>query len=122
MLLTLMVLFQIKHFICDYPLQTPYMLGKLQRTDWELPLAAHCAIHALGTFAIVIWFSLYLAITFAVLDFILHFIVDRLKASPDIGGRFSIDNKYFWWCLGLDQMAHHIINAIFIFIILSSIN
>ena len=122
MLLTLMILFQLKHFICDYPLQTPYMLGKLQRTNWIKPLLAHSLVHGIGTFLIVACFNLSLAYVLAIIDIILHFIVDRLKASPDIGGRFSIDNKYFWWCLGLDQMAHHIINAIFIFIILSSIN
>ena len=118
MLLTLLILFQIKHFICDYPLQTPYMLRKLQRTGWQLPLIAHSAVHAVGTFLITVYFDIQLALLLALADLVLHFIVDRLKASPDIGRRFSIDNKYFWWCLGLDQMAHHIINALFIVTIL----
>ena len=29
-LLMLLVLFQLKHFICDYPLQNAYMLGKMK--------------------------------------------------------------------------------------------
>lgn len=114
MLLTLMILFQIKHFICDYPLQTPYMLGKLQRTDWIKPLLAHASVHGLGTFLIVAYFNLPIAFILAVADVVLHFVVDRLKASPDIGGHFSIDNKYFWWCLGLDQMAHQLTYVAFI--------
>lgn len=116
---TLLIIFQFKHFICDYPLQTPYMLGKLRRDDWIMPLAAHAGVHSLGTFMIALIFStMYLATALLIADFVLHFIVDRLKASPSIGGRFSIDNKYFWWCLGADQMAHHLINYAFIAVIL----
>ena len=84
-----------------------------------MPLAAHAGVHGLGTLLIALIFStLYLTIALSIADFVLHFIVDRLKASPSIGGRFSIDNKYFWWCLGADQMAHHIFNYAFIAVIL----
>lgn len=115
----LLVLFQVKHFICDYPLQTPYMLGKLRRDNWVKPLMAHSGIHAIGTFIVALYFSpLYLAIVLAFTDFILHFIVDRIKASPDLLGRFRIEQPYFWWALGADQMSHHLINYAFIAIII----
>lgn len=121
----LLIAFQLKHFICDYPLQTQYMLRKMQTTGWVKPLAAHAGVHAIGTFMIAYYFlnlSYYIdnvifAATLAITDLILHFIVDRLKASPTIGGRFKPDQSYFWWALGADQMAHHLINYIFIFII-----
>lgn len=121
----LLIAFQLKHFICDYPLQTQYMLRKMQATGWVKPLAAHAGVHAIGTFIVVYYFlnlSYYIdnvifAATLAITDFILHFIVDRLKASPTIGGRFKPEQPQFWWALGADQMAHHLINYIFIFII-----
>ena len=116
----LLIVFQLKHFICDYPLQGTYMLGKLRATNWVLPLAAHAAVHATATFLIAIWFSLHLAIILAIADFILHFTIDRLKASPNIGGRFKPDQPYFWWALGADQMAHHFTHYSFIFILLGA--
>ena len=114
----LLIAFQIKHFICDYPLQGTYMLGKLRDTTLVLPLAAHAAVHATATFLIAIWFSLHLAIILAITDFILHFTIDRLKASPNYGGRFKPDQTYFWWALGADQMAHHLTHYAFIFVLL----
>ena len=39
--LLLAVIYQVKHFLADYPLQTPYMLQKFKEQDWETPLAAH---------------------------------------------------------------------------------
>ena len=118
-ILILLVVFQIKHFICDYPLQIQYMLGKMNKTGWFFPLLSHSAVHAFVTFVIVSFYSIYLAIYLAVIDLVLHFIVDRLKASPEIGGRFKPDQPYFWWALGADQMTHHIINYVFIYIILN---
>lgn len=121
-LLILLLVFQIKHFICDYPLQNVYMLGKMKSTGWIKPLAVHSAVHAWFTFLIMLLVQpnnvlLYLLIPAA--DFILHFTVDRIKASPNLGGKFKQEQPYFWWALGADQMAHHIINYVFIYIILN---
>jgi len=121
---TLLIAFQFKHFICDYPLQTSYMLGKMRATNWVLPLTAHAAVHAIGTFTVSYIFLLNLsytldAILFAsilsVTDFVVHFFVDRLKASPNLGGKFNPTQPYFWWALGADQMAHHLTHYFLIF-------
>lgn len=121
-LFLLLVLFQIKHFIADYPLQTGYMLGKLQRTNWVLPLLSHASVHSVFTFVIsVLFVPVQLALFLAIADLILHFVIDRLKASPDIGGRFNPTQSYFWWALGLDQMAHHLTHYIFIYIIITNL-
>jgi hypothetical protein len=146
----LLVVYQLKHFIADYPLQGKYMLGKFKAGwDFLLPLSLHCLVHAVFTFLISIWIA---PIAVAVFDFIVHFIMDRIKASPKYLGRFKalnefewrvheskiyraleegalydcnnaetyfherkIQNKYFWWSLGLDQMVHHLTHYIIIF-------
>lgn len=89
----------------------------MQRIGWIRPLAAHAGVHAIGTIILVSLFNTKLALLLGLADFILHFAVDRLKASPDLGGRWKPDQPYFWWALGADQMAHHLINYLFIFII-----
>lgn len=52
--LLLVVAFKIKHFVADYPLQTPYMLGKFKARGWVRPLAAHAGVHAGLTAAIAL--------------------------------------------------------------------
>ncbi len=102
----LLILFQIKHFVCDYPLQGRYMLGKFKQEGWELPLAAHAGIHLLGTFLISVFFGFWIAIAVALLDFTVHFIVDKVKVEASRSTNHS--EAKFWWYLGLDQMAHHV--------------
>ena len=123
MIFTLLVLFQVKHFICDFPLQTQYMLGKMQATGWVTPLAAHAGVHAWFTFLIILFIQpdnnlLYLL---PLVDFVIHFIVDRIKASPKLGGRWNPTQPYFWWALGADQMMHHLTHYIFIYVIIQSL-
>lgn len=95
------------------------MLGKFKLQGWERPLAAHAGVHGLFTFFIVLWFNPLLAFPLAVLDFTIHGAVDRLKAHPNIGGKYSIEEPSFWWCLGADQMAHHLTHYAIIYLTLT---
>lgn len=59
----LLIIFQVKHFLCDYPLQNSYMLRKfLPGRDFIMPLAAHAGVHAVCTFLIVLPFKPAMAI------------------------------------------------------------
>lgn len=95
MIFVLLVTFQLKHFIADYLLQNQYMLGKFKDRGWVLPLAAHTGVQALATFLIVLAFGkgLGMAVGLGLLDFTLHFIMDRIKASPKLLGRFKAITK-----------------------------
>lgn len=107
----LLVIFQVKHFVADYPLQTSYMLGKFKPfPQFICPLAAHAGVHAAFTVIIAVAYQRYdLVVSLALLDFTTHFAIDRLKASPALLGRFKPDQKQFWWALGFDQMAHQFV-------------
>ena len=114
--------FQVKHFLCDYIFQGKYMLGKFKPyPEYILPLVAHSAVQAGGTFLLALLFHLmfHLTLTKVVFlvtatDFVTHFIIDRIKASPKLLGRFKPDQPYFWWALGWDQMCHHLVNIILV--------
>ena len=90
-------IFQLKHFVADYLLQNEYMLGKFKKEGWVKPLAAHCGVHAVLTFLILLffcpWLSFKLTLTLTIVDFTIHFIMDRVKASPFMLGRFDALNK-----------------------------
>lgn len=105
----LLVIYQFKHFIADFPLQREYMLKKVSPNwDFILPLATHCLVHSGMTLSICLlvnphlwWLSL--------VDFVVHFIMDRIKSGPKYLGRFNDKSKPgFWNCLGFDQMIHHL--------------
>jgi len=100
----LLVVYQLKHFIADYPLQGTYMLGKF-KPGWDFlgPLTAHCGVHAAMTFVIscVCFFVAYglnfysllpvgvMSIILAATDFAIHFAMDRIKAGPKYLGRYK---------------------------------
>ncbi len=89
---TLLVLYQIKHWLADYPLQGEYMLGKF-KDSWDFlePLAAHVAVHGALTFAIAFVFThaIPVAMSLAMLDAIIHFAMDRMKAGKKYMGRWK---------------------------------
>lgn len=107
----LLVIFQVKHWLADYPLQRPWMLGKFHKepSKWIPPLAAHCLVHAILTYLICVvlmstgW---YFALMMAAFDFSVHFVMDRIKASPDLLGRWKplTAEKYkeHHWCVKTD--------------------
>lgn len=107
----LMIVFKFKHFIADYPLQGTFMLGKfLPGWDFVLPLTAHCAVHAAFTFTIAMFVNPHLAVTCAALDFVIHFVMDRIKASPNMLGKYKnfSANEYGFIKMGFEpaKMDH----------------
>lgn len=107
----LLVIYQLKHFLCDFIFQNVWMLQK-SRPGWDfvLPLSIHCAIHALCTLIIVLYYNPSVW-WLAVLDFVLHFVMDRIKAGPKYLGRFhDMKAKSFWISFGFDQMFHHLVH------------
>lgn len=123
--LLLFLLFEFKHFICDFLLQTKYMLGKFNDKfkDYWYPLYLHASINGCGAFLISIFISnndnnIKASILIFIIEIILHFIIDRIKASKKLLNRWDIKEKQFWWSLGFDQMLHRICYILYIFMIL----
>jgi hypothetical protein len=128
-LFLILVNFMIFHFLCDYVWQNKYMLGKIKDfPDFILPLALHSAVSSLGV-CIVLFISklLFFPITigfiikWTILNFIIHFIIDRIKANKNLLNRWRPDHKYFWWVLGGDQMLHQIFYVIITISIMESV-
>lgn len=117
---TLLVIYQLKHYVADFPLQREYMLGKT-RPNWDflLPLVTHCLVHAAGTFIICLIFASHLW-WLAIFDFVVHFVMDRLKSGPRYLGRFNdLTKAGFWNILGIDQMVHHLTHIYIIYVIVT---
>jgi hypothetical protein len=104
-----LMMFQVKHFLCDFVWQNKYMLGKFKDyPDFILPLLAHSLVQAIGSLAVILMF----APAFwwlSIVDLVTHFMIDRLKANKKWLGRWKPDQAMFWTALGLDQMLHHLV-------------
>jgi hypothetical protein len=107
--IALLIVYQVKHFIADFVLQNVWMLQK-SRPGWDfvLPLSIHCGVHALITLCIAIFVNpAYWWL--ALVDFVVHFTMDRIKAGPKYLGRFGdMRSKGYWMSFGFDQMIHHL--------------
>lgn len=91
----LLIVYQLKHILADYVLQTEYHLGKF-KPGWDFlgPLTSHAAVHATMTAIIAIWTISYsvpfaIVLVLASFDFLVHFLMDRIKAGPKYLGRFK---------------------------------
>ncbi|EKF57441.1 MAG: DUF3307 domain-containing protein [Agrobacterium albertimagni] len=108
LLIWAVALFVIKHFLADFLLQTSWMAhGKERLEGWMAPLLAHITVHALGTLLIALLMAPQLA-WLAVIDLIIHGLIDRTKALVQQRYHFKVEQAAYWWLLGTDQTLHHL--------------
>jgi len=99
----------VKHFFCDFPLQTSPWIYRNKGIYFHPGGIAHSAIHALGTWLVLVLFIGEQAWIYALLDFIVHYHIDWGKMQLNKRYGLHPDNSnWFWILLGLDQLAHHI--------------
>ena len=113
----LLALLFIKHFACDYPFQTPWMLNKSAKKGWLAPLTAHAAVHGWATYMIVLFITFAVDPAFAILlgaiDFAAHWIIDYWKAQRT---SVAFGSRKFWNLLGFDQLLHNLTYLAIIFL------
>jgi hypothetical protein len=113
--LILCVLFEIKHYVCDYPLQHyPYMYEN-KHMFWHPGGWLHAGIHGIGTLLTLLCgmfffqISLWLVIVLAITDTLIHHSVDAWKMSKNIRKGWGPKTHHeFWDLLGQDQGLHHL--------------
>ena len=107
--LFLILLLQIKHFICDGPLQTKAMVDGKAIYGNRLGLL-HASIHGLGTIAALAWFGLdgTLVFVLAVADMVVHYHIDFAKENIVKIKGWTTAVREFWWALATDQFLHHL--------------
>jgi hypothetical protein len=103
-----MFAFQIKHFICDFVLQTQFQIRN-KGTYGHLAGFAHAGTHALGSIpALLILGAAPLTIAILLLgEFVVHYHVDWYKAHFD-RGRSEVQDNLYWIVFGVDQLVHQL--------------
>lgn len=123
-ILIILILFNFKHLLSDFLFQTFYMLEGKKKDGWGFiyPLSLHCSVHVLLSMPIVIFYMGVNLWWLLPLEFIIHFLLDRLKAGPKYGGRFTMNESpgIFWFLFGVDQFFHQLTYILFLSIFLYS--
>ena len=107
--LLLVAALQVKHFICDGPLQTLAMVKAKGHYGHPTGLL-HSFIHAVGTMLVLVGFGFtsLLVLLLGLLDFAIHYHVDFAKENVVRRAGWTPTQGYFWWALSADQMAHQL--------------
>ena len=108
MFFALLLLF-IKHFICDFPLQSFPWMYRNKGTYLHLGGITHAAIYSLATFAILAYWLGLAAWVWALIDMLIHYHIDWSKMNLSAKFNLKTDNsEWFWILLGFDQLLHHV--------------
>lgn len=109
-LITLMLLLQVKHFVIDFLLQTKYQWSNKETYGHSGGLI-HALLHGIGTFLCIAIAILDIpsAIILSFADIVIHYHIDWAKMNINKKMTWgSTTHEQFWWLLGLDQLLHQV--------------
>ena len=117
-LLTAVALFQLKHFVCDFVLQTKYQVEK-KRIYGHPGGILHAGLHALFSIPALLFLALapMMVAAFVVAEFLVHYHVDWAKAQIDERAGWTSDKQAYWIIFGLDQFIHQVTYVVMIAIV-----
>ncbi len=107
-ILLMLLALQIKHVLCDGPLQTLRMVK--DKAFYGKPHGLlHGLIHCAGSFIIFVMWGLPLvsAVGLALLDGVIHYHIDFTKENVVKAMGWSYADGPYWWAIITDQTLHH---------------
>ncbi len=104
--ITLFALLLVKHFICDFVLQTPWQISQKGVYGARGGLV-HAGIHIAGTLValLAVMPPISVILTVLVLEFIVHYHIDWGKEQTVKHLNWRVGAR-FWNAIGLDQLLH----------------
>src|SRR5215472_11899112 len=107
LVLSALALFQLKHFLCDFVLQTPRQIAA-KGNYGQLPGLVHAGLHATTSLPALLVLTQSAAIVAMAIvgEFLVHYHVDWTKARIDRWGNFSSQSTAYWIVFGFDQLVH----------------
>ena len=117
--LFLVAALQVKHFICDGPLQTRAMVEAKGHYGRYLGIL-HSFIHGAGTMLVLVGFgsAASTVVLLGLLDFAVHYHVDFTKENVVRSAGWTPTQAPFWWALSADQTAHQLTYLLITFVAL----
>jgi hypothetical protein len=108
-ILLALVVFQLKHFLCDFVLQNSYQIrnkGVYLHTGGLI----HAGLHALGSLPALLIVTGTPSLIAALLaaEFVIHYHTDWAKARIDSRLRLNDTSTLYWTIFGSDQLVHQL--------------
>ena len=115
LLLWSLVVFEVKHFICDFVLQTAYLYRNKGIYGHRAGFI-HAGLHAAGSLPAVLLLSRDPSLIAAILavEFLIHYHVDWLKLHIDKRFGLTMQQSSYWMVFGADQLIHQLTYAAFL--------
>lgn len=109
MTLWALLAFQLKHFLCDFVLQTKFQVDT-KKIYGHYGGFIHAGLHALATLPIVIVAGASAGVVAAIVigEFALHYHVDWLKGQADVRMGWTEKDQAYWVVFGADQLIHQV--------------
>ncbi|EAQ24429.1 MULTISPECIES: DUF3307 domain-containing protein [unclassified Roseovarius] len=104
-----LILFQIKHYLADFQLQTGWMAANKGRYGHPSGVL-HAGLHGAFSLPILLWFGLTwkFSLGLAIAETVLHYHIDWAKSRAVRQNGVDDADPRFWHYLGLDQAAHQL--------------
>lgn len=121
-ILFLYLAFRVKQVLCDFFLQSSWMAltkAKPLNEGGAGALCLHAGIHAVATLVVMLMFAppfWWLAIV----DFFIHFSIDKIKAIITTKMNWTYKDNSYWWAFGIDQEAHNLTHLAYIILLVMS--
>ncbi|ERR1700761_252298 len=102
-----MLVFQIKHYLCDFVLQTRDQI-RAKGNYLEMGGIVHAGLHMLGSIPalLILTTNLELIALLAVAEFVIHYHTDWAKAQLDRHLKLDNTTTLYWAIFGGDQLIH----------------
>ena len=119
LVLAALTLFQVKHFACDFALQTERQI-KAKGNYGQRAGMEHAGLHAVASLPalLVLTRSLEALVVVMLCEFLVHYHVDWSKAQIDKTRGFSDTSTAYWVVFGLDQLVHQMTYLVVVLIFL----
>jgi hypothetical protein len=113
-----LVLFQVKHCLCDFVLQTQSQI-RAKGTYGAMGGIHHAGLHAIGSVPAlyVLTHAPLTIVAFAAVEFVLHYHVDFTKARVDATYGWTVADQQYWIVFGLDQFVHQLTYLAFVYVL-----
>jgi Protein of unknown function (DUF3307) len=119
LVLLAMLIFQIKHFLCDFVLQTSQQV-RYKGVYFHPAGLLHAGLHAVGSLPalLILSHSPELIGGLMLFEFVLHYHVDWVKARLDTTMRLNDQSSVYWMIFGIDQLVHQLTYVGMIYLVL----
>ncbi|HEY7979218.1 MAG TPA: DUF3307 domain-containing protein [Rhizomicrobium sp.] len=104
-----MLIFQIKHFLCDFVLQTSHQV-RTKGIYLHTGGITHAGLHMLGSLpaVLILTHAPWLVTGLLLAEFVIHYHTDWAKSKVDGYLRLNDTNSLYWTIFGSDQLIHQL--------------